>query len=353
MSQTLRDSQPETGAKVTETHMRELFSDLDGFIATRVLLTALDMDLFTLLGDGPLPVQTIERALALPNHESASSFLRICMRMGYLRISDAGYGLAPLGLAVLKNRQRFAEYARERRQIYTDLANLTELIRDGNNQSSTLDMFIYKRDGIDRAACDGEAVASYTQNQGTTNVFWAHLILESIDLSSYSSLLDVGCGAGNLAIRVANRYPGLRVGCFDLVPVIATSKENATAQGVADRIEYYPGDFLQDPLPRSFDVICIMRVCWDWSDGDVGRLLANVYEALPDGGRVMVCESMYPDSLQPHRERALHDVRLLLIGGKVRSALEYCTLLSQQGFKDMKTHTTDVTSFKIVEAVKS
>lgn len=332
----------------TQRAIEATFEDLDGFIATQTLLTALEIGLFALLAAAPRSADEVCEALGLTGGEYSRSFLRICMRLGYLAGYPDALTLGPKGQAVVDNQVRFEEYARERRHIYRDLVELGTLVRTGTNRSATLDMFGYKKGAEARDTGEQEQVADYTRNQGTTNVFWSSLLLDAVDLTGFDSVIDLGCGAGNLAAEMARRHPALDVAALDLPAVVAIAEGNLEAQGIAARVRLIGGDFIGGSLPRGFDAATIMRVLWDWSDEDVTTILANVFDMLPTGGSLMVCESMYLDEETAERERALHDVRLMLIGGKVRSGAEYAAMMREAGFVDTRITATALPNFRVV-----
>jgi hypothetical protein len=50
------------------------------------------------------------------------------------------------------------------------------------------------------------------------------------------------------------------------------------------------GDFLREPLPRGYSALSFVRVLHDWPEDTARTLLRAAFEALPAGGRVLICE---------------------------------------------------------------
>lgn len=67
---------------------------------------------------------------------------------------------------------------------------------------------------------------------------------------------DIGTGSGAIAVGIAHLLPSARVVAIDLSPeALAVARENATANGVADRIEFRQGDLLAPLGEERFDAI--------------------------------------------------------------------------------------------------
>ena len=83
-------------------------------------------------------------------------------------------------------------------------------------------------------------------------------------------------------MQVALAHPHLSGGGFDLPAVRPVFEQYVAANGLADRLRFYPGDFFNDPLPTA-DVLVMGHILHDWDLEEKRRLLAKAYEALPDG----------------------------------------------------------------------
>ncbi|MBL8659690.1 MAG: methyltransferase [Rhodospirillales bacterium] len=70
-------------------------------------------------------------------------------------------------------------------------------------------------------------------------------------------VLDVGAGAGAAALCLAARVPGVRVTGLDFErTMVRIASENAKANGMAERVEFFLGNLLTPPIrltPASFD----------------------------------------------------------------------------------------------------
>lgn len=96
---------------------------------------------------------------------------------------------------------------------------------------------------------------------------------------------DVGCGPGDLAVEVAERYPDATVVGYDAAePVLAANRERAREAGrdVAFERAVLPAF---DP-GRRFDVVsCLFTLCYVT---DVERAVERLYDAVAPGGYLVV-----------------------------------------------------------------
>ena len=52
------------------------------------------------------------------------------------------------------------------------------------------------------------------------------------------------------------------------------------------------GNMFEDPIPKTFDIISLVRILHDHDDAPVDRLLSRCFDALPNGGELIIAEPM-------------------------------------------------------------
>ncbi|XP_072968104.1 nicotinate N-methyltransferase 1-like [Typha angustifolia] len=144
------------------------------------------------------------------------------------------------------------------------------------------------------------------------------------------TLVDVGGSSGACLEMILKRVKGIRVGInFDLPEVVA---EAPAISGVT----HVGGDMFKS-IP-SGDAIFMKWVLVAWTDEECTLIFQNCYKALPEGGKMIVCEPVLPEeSDSSQRTRALldHDVFIMTIyrtQGRVRSEKEFRQLGLDAGF---------------------
>lgn len=333
-----------------QSRVQQVAKELDSFIKSRALMTALELDLFIILQKKPLASHIILKKVKIKD-DIGESFLDILTYFGYLVKKDELFSNSPKTESILSRYSMFKAYWRERSVLYNDLIKLTSFLRKGIEKSDILMRWYYKKQEKRNFKNDKNS-REYSENMNDTSSLWAEIFLNSMDLSSYSGLLDVGGGGGNFAVAVARRYPHLKVGIFDLPSVRKMAEKNIKGAGLVKRIAFYGNDFIKKPLPKKADIVTLNRVCWDWEDYAVNKILSRIFEMLPVGGGVAIFEGMYTGDAEADEERALHALRLMLIRGKVRTVKELSAMLSDTGFTDISVIDTKVPSRKILLGTK-
>ena len=114
----------------------------------------------------------------------------------------------------------------------------------------------------------------------------AHRIWESLGLAEGDEVLDVPCGHGRIANRLAAK--GARVTGVDADAFfLERAREDASARGVA--VEYVHGDMRELPWTKRFDVALSWFTSFGYFDDDGNRAwLETVLETLRRGGRVAI-----------------------------------------------------------------
>ncbi|KTD37390.1 methyltransferase [Legionella moravica] len=116
-------------------------------------------------------------------------------------------------------------------------------------------------------------------------------ILEQIDFSRVSNVLDVGGGDGTMACEFARAHPHLKVTVYNLPKAAELARQNIEKQGLSHRVSVYQGDFInEDAFPLGFDLVLFTRVLFDWNEQVDRKLLRMAYQCLPEHGLVGICE---------------------------------------------------------------
>jgi hypothetical protein len=175
-------------------------------------------------------------------------------------------------------------------RLYRFWADLTEGLRTGDPQNEAktggnLFDVIYR----DPALLKEFAHAMTGISMGT-----AKAIAQKFPWSRYRTFADLGAAEGCLPVELAIANPHLSGIGFDLPPLQPIFDEYVASFDLTDRVRFNGGDFFADPLPQA-DVLIYGRVLHDWSPAEKHTLLAKAYSALPQGGALLVYETILDD----------------------------------------------------------
>ncbi len=316
----------------------ELFDICAGFVYSQVMVACVRLELFDMLRDGPLDVDTIAERTHL-GVDSAGRLLDAAVALRLLdRRSRKRYGLGELGAAFLGN-PGIAAMVEHHRMLYADLADPVALLR-GETATQMSRYWPYAAAEAPEAL-DGDAVAAYSELMSASQPLVADDVLDAYSLASHKRLLDVGGGEGRFAEAAARRWPHLRIGLYDLPPVAERARRRLHLAGLGDRVEVHGGSFLTDTLPGGADVVSLVRIVHDHDDETALTLLRAAREAIAPGGVLLLAEPMADTPGARRVGDAYFGFYLHAMGsGRARSPDALFDLLSAAGFADAELRRT-------------
>ena len=265
-----------------------------GFWASKTLLTAVNMELFTHLAKGELTGNEIQETLGL-HHRSLYDFLDTLVALGFLSRSglkdEAVYSnSADSDFFLDKNKPSYIGGILEmsNNRLYPFWNDLEECLKTGKPQNES------KTGGkplFESIYADQDRLREFIHGMGGAQAVNFIKLSQDFDFSNYKTHCDVGGSGGNLSIHIAKNNSHMSCNSFDLPPVGPIAKENVDAFGLGDRIRVSSGDFFEDEIPQA-DVITMGNILHDWSSEDKLMLINKAYRALPDGGALIVIENI-------------------------------------------------------------
>uniref|UniRef100_A0A7N0TPX5 Uncharacterized protein n=1 Tax=Kalanchoe fedtschenkoi TaxID=63787 RepID=A0A7N0TPX5_KALFE len=163
----------------------------------------------------------------------------------------------------------------------------------------------------------------------TQTMKWLLEIYNGFD--GIKSLVDVGGGNGASLRMIMSVNPHITGINFDLPQVV----EKAPC---VPGLTHVGGDMFVR-IPKG-DAILLKNVLHNWGDENCVKLLKLCYDAIPENGKVIVIESIIPDTLSTGsdaKEACLRDVTMFILPeGKERTREEFINLARASGFSDAR-----------------
>ncbi|MDT0452445.1 methyltransferase [Streptomyces hesseae] len=307
-----------------------------GFMASKVLLTATTLGLFTELADRPLTADELRARLAL-HPRSAHDFLDTLVALGLLERADGTYANTPATARYLVRGEPtylggLLEMSDAR--MYGIWGRLETALRTGEPQNEI------KSGGEDIYATlydDPERLAAFQQAMTGLSMGSVLALVDAIDWSSHRTVADIGCAEGFLLTRLLRRHPHLHGTGFDLAAVAPGFQRRLADSGLADRLAFHAGDFFTDPLPQA-DVLIFGHVLSNWDLPTSRTLLRKAHEALPEGGIVVIYETLLDDDRRENIDGLLMSLTMLLEtpGGFEYTGADCRGWLAEAGFRDSR-----------------
>lgn len=268
------------------------------FWVSKLLLTAVEFDLFTVLGDAALTADELGEKLGIHARGRLDFFDALVAAGFLLREGDgpgARYSNTPDTGAFLNKASPayiggLAEMLNAR--LFGFWNHLGEALRTGQPQNEV------KHSGkslFEELYADEARLGVFLDAMTGFQAGNFMALAEKFDFSRYQTLSDVGGALALLSRLVAARHAHLRFTSFDLPPVAVHARAQVEKAGLADRIEVVSGDFFADELPKA-DVLTMGNVLHDWNLQQKKTLISKAYAALPEGGAFIAIENLIDDA---------------------------------------------------------
>lgn len=265
-----------------------------GFWASKTLLTAVNLGLFTHLSSGPLSGEAIKIKLAL-HDRSLFDFLDTLVALGFLQRTglkgEAIYSnSADVDLFLDKNKPSYIGGILEmsNNRLYPFWNDLEACLKTGEPQNESKNG---NKTMFEALYADEDRLKEFIHGMGGVQAGNFMKLAHEFDFSKYQTLCDVGGSGANLSIHVARNNPHMSCISFDLPPVGPIAQKNVDTFGLSDRITIKSGDFFNDELPKA-DIITMGNILHDWGIEDKIMLIKKAYKALPEGGAFIVIENI-------------------------------------------------------------
>lgn len=280
-----------------------------GFMASKTLLSAIELGLFTALAKGPLTLEALTERVRL-HARSARDFFDALVALGMLKRTGTRYANTPATARFLdRNKPSYIggilEMANAR--LYPFWGTLTDGLRTGRPQNEVKT----GGDFFGTLYSDPQRLEGFLKAMTGLSIGSAQMIAKKFPWKRYRTFTDVGCAQGGVAVEIALAHKHLAGGGMDLPVVRPIFESYAKARGVAARLRFHPGDFFKDPLPSS-DVIVMGHILHDWNMDEKLMLLRKAYEALPPKGAVIVHEALIDDARKQNAFGLLMSLNMLI-----------------------------------------
>ncbi len=265
------------------------------FWASKTLLSAVEMEVFTELARRPEDLETLRGRLGL-HPRSARDFFDALVALGFLtRDAEGRYANTPsTDLFLDKHKPSYLggilEMANHR--LYKFWGGLTEGLRTGLPQNEA------KGAGgpspFDALYADPARLKEFLKAMSGISRGANMTIAQKFPFANYKSIVDVGTAQGDLVVQICKAHPHLEGIGFDLAEVGPVFDDYVDECGLTGRVRFAPGSFFTDPLPKA-DVVTMGHILHDWNLEEKRMLIAKAYDALPEGGAFVVYEALIDD----------------------------------------------------------
>ncbi len=272
-----------------------------GFRVSRVIVTALELDIFNVMG---------KRIWAIP---PLAKRLKVSIR----GLSILCRNLASVGL-LIPTLGRYRTSAMAQRYLQKDSAEyrgdyITLMQRQWQEWSRLTDVVTTGMPLDSQEPETPEYRRSFTWAMHHRSQEPAEQAANQISLKSARSFLDVGGGPGTYAMAFLQKNPKLQATVMDRAAALEVAQTLAKQSSLDSRLSYHPGNFMDEPIPGKYDVIWYSNVLHIYSPAENLKVFKKIRQALNPRGCLLIQDTFLenPQGLRP-LETNLFAVTMLL-----------------------------------------
>ncbi len=294
---------------------------------TCLLHAAVKLDLFTTLGDDAMTgkmvaekigadadaVERMLNALAAMGlaEKKVDTFLNVDTAGRYLRKDSKAY----LGFMILHHRHLMESWSRMDDAVLTGKPVRT---RSSFNDESVREAFI--------------------MGMFNNAMLQAPHLVETLDLSAYRNLLDMGGGPGTYAIHFCLQNPKLKAVVYDLPTTQPFAEKTIFQFGLADRISFVAGDYVTEPMHGQYDVVWMSHVLHGEGPTVCQNMIQKAAAMLTPGGMLLLHDFILDDSRDGPLFATLFSMNMLLgtPEGRSYTERELVEMMTKAGLSDVR-----------------
>jgi (2Fe-2S) ferredoxin/SAM-dependent methyltransferase len=293
--------------------------------ASRSVLTALELDVFSAVGEGGSGAEVANRIPA--DARALEMLLNALAAIGLLTKKDGVFhntaAVARYFARGSKDDQR--EGLLHNVNIWHRWSTLTEVVRTGKPVP---------------LAQDGspEWTKNFIAGMEQHAKARAPEVVRAIGVKGVRRVLDLGGGSGIYSSAFAKASPDLRCVILDLPEVVPLTKGYIERAGVQSQVDVRAGDMLQDELGDGYDLVMLNAICHMFSPAQNQDLFRRALKALAPNGRLLVQDFILnPDKTGPPHA-ALFSLNMLVgtDGGATYGEDEYASWMRAAGFSGIE-----------------
>jgi 3-hydroxy-5-methyl-1-naphthoate 3-O-methyltransferase len=295
-----------------------------GYWPSRCLLTALEFDIFTAIGEGGNAAQIGTKIHA--NARAVGTLLNALVALGVLSKSGEVYKNTPESARFLvqgskdNHRNGLLHIA----NIWHRWSTLTDAVRSGTRVPIGRD---------DTPAWTRDFIAGMQRNAKDR----APLVVKALGTAGVRRILDLGGGSGAYSIAFAKASPEVRCEILDVPEVVPLTSEYISQAGVSGQVSFRAGDMLHGDFGSGYDLIMLNAICHMFSPEQNQNIFLRARRALAPKGRLVVQDFILNPEKTGPQQAALFSLNMLVStdAGASYSEPEYTEWMKAAGFAEV------------------
>jgi hypothetical protein len=342
-------SRQASSQEMNETPIEVSFLQMySSYWVSQAMYVAAKLSIADLLAERPLRLD--ELAAATETHpEALYRLMRALASVGiFAEGEDGRFTLTPLAAPLQKGRgsMRAMVIHMGEKPSWQAWGELLHSIRTGETafiKANGSEVFPYYAEHAESKEPFDEAMTEFSETV-------SEAVTKAYDFSQFKKVVDVGGGHAGLLSSILKANPNTSGVVFDLPSTVAGAQARLDAEALNDRCEVVGGDFFQ-AVPTGGDAYILKFIIHDWDEERAVAILKNIHQAMPEGGKLLLVETVIPQANEPSFSKLMDLHMLVMTGGRERTDVEYAALFAAAGFKLNQIVATE-SMVSVIEAEK-
>ncbi len=300
----------------------DLMQTIRGYQESRLVLSAIELDVFSAVGDGATAGQVATTISA--DQRATEMLLNALTAVGLLVKTNGVFSVTPVSKRFLAaGGQNDARAAMMHNVgLWKRWSTLTASVRSGCGARTDPD-----------ADWTHWFISAMHRNASER----ARAVVEAVGAAGVARMIDIGGGSGAYSIAFAKASDLLHAEVFDLESVLPMTRGYIADAGVESRVTTRAGDLRRDGFGDGYDLALVSAICHMLSADENRDLLKRCFAALRSGGRVVVQDFILNPAKTAPKSGALFSLNMLVgtKDGASYSDEEYRAWMIGAGFQDV------------------
>lgn len=313
------------------------------FRESRVLLTGVELDIFTLLSNKSMSLGEICNSLG-SDPRATQYLLDALTAMDFLVKDNDKYRTNPEVSKFLnkESEESIIPILQHSAFLWHRWGQLTDIVMGNKITIKPIDEM------------KPEQLKAFILGMHVLALRVSKKLLDKLGPVPYKKMLDVGGATGTYTEAFLSVNPDMKGTIFDLPPVIELAKERLKSSPYLSRIDFVAGDFYKDDLPQGYDFIWLSAVIHQNSREQNVELYKKCYKSLETGGVIWIRDYVMSSNRTHPKAGALFAINML-VGTQSGGTYTYEEIeedLKMAGFRNIHYKIKGEQMDTVVEAVK-
>ncbi len=324
---------------VSDDSVQAILGIAKAYQKSKVLLTALELDIFTALGDSEKTSDELSSELNAQPEALEKLLNALCSLNLLVKHINTYQNTAGTARFLVRGKDEYIGSLNHIANLWETWGELTEVVKTGKSSK-------YK--SLDEK--DSAWIKDYVDSLHAQSSMKAPDIISLLDLKGVKRVLDIGCGSAIYCIAFVKAKPDLKAVAFDHPNIIRETQKYIEYENLNSRIEPISGDALTDEFGDGFDLIFISDLISQYSLFENIDIFKRAHAALNPGGKLVVQDYIIDDDKLGPLKAVMESINMLVNTptGNIYTQTDLWIMMKEAGFPEVnRVETPFVTDLMI------